>query len=270
MTIIKGSTALVTGGANGLGKAMARLFLKEGVARLIIWDINGDGLQAACRDFHEYSSRIRLFAIDVGDHEQVRAGAEKICRICGGVDILVNNAGVATGNDFAGQKHASISRTVSTNISGPMHCTLELLPAMQNKGSGHIVNISSAAALVPLPGLSVYSASKSALAVWGDALRMEFRTGNQNIKVTSVFSGHLDTDMFRGVKGSLCMPVIEHDRAAEKIIAGIRSNRQNIYMPFSVWVASAARAVLPGRFFDLCSRLAGLDRYMLGFRENNE
>jgi 3-hydroxy acid dehydrogenase/malonic semialdehyde reductase len=151
-------TILVTGATAGFGAAMARRFVRDG-HRVIAAARRADRLEALRT---ELGAALLPAALDVTDADAVAALPGSLPVEWREVDVLVNNAGLALGLDPAHKAKASDwDRMVAVNVSGMMHMTHALLPGMVERNRGHVVNISSTAAIYPYPGGHVYGASKA-------------------------------------------------------------------------------------------------------------
>lgn len=151
-------TILVTGATAGFGAAMTRRFVRDG-HRVIAAARRVERLQAL---HSELGAAVLPLVLDVTDADAVAALPNSLPPDWRAVDVLINNAGLAKGLDPA--QKASVAdwdRMVAVNVSGMMHMTHALLPGMAERNRGHIVNISSTAAIYPYPGGHVYGASKA-------------------------------------------------------------------------------------------------------------
>lgn len=152
------ATILVTGATAGFGAAMVHRFVREG-HRVIAAARRADRLQAL---HSELGDAVLPFALDVSDAAAVGALPGSLPAGWQDVDVLINNAGLALGLDPAHKSNlADWDRMVAVNVSGLVHMTHALLPAMVARNRGHIINISSTAAIYPYPGGHVYGASKA-------------------------------------------------------------------------------------------------------------
>lgn len=250
MSTITGKKALITGGASGIGRLMGQLLLQKGLDTLVIWDIDKKNLEAVKQENEQQGYRVMTYALDISDTNAVISTAKEVLIDCGVIDILINNAGIVVGKDFIEHSHEEIDRTMEINTSALMHIAKAFLPAMLNAGSGHIVNIASAAGLVGNPKMSVYVASKWAVIGWSDSLRLEMEKRKTNIRVTTVTPYYISTGMFAGVKSSVILPILRPKKAAGLIIRGIEKNKLWVRMPGLVYLLPLVKGILPQRWFD--------------------
>jgi hypothetical protein len=248
MSLIQGRSILITGGASGIGRIMAEMVLGRGPRSLILWDIDARGLDAAVSELRAIHPEVHGHVVDVAQVENVVRASREVQDATGGVDILINNAGIVVGRYFHEHSHRDIDRTMSINTLAPMHIALELLPRMLERGSGHIVNIASAAGMVANPKMSAYCASKWGVIGWSDSLRLELERLSPGVKVTTVAPYYIDTGMFHGVRSLI--PLIKPRVAAQRIIRGIEKDKVFVRMPFIVNLLPLARGILPLRCFD--------------------
>lgn len=256
MTKIKHKIALVTGGASGIGKLMGQNCLKEGAERLVIWDINEQGLNLVAEEFRGQGYTVHTYVADISNVASVEEAAARTLADVGRVDILFNNAGVVAGNKtFAEHTSADIERTMRINAVGGMHVTRMFLPAMLERGNGHIVNIASAAGLTPNRNMSVYASSKWAMLGWSESLRLEMEAYNHEKKgsemhVTTVCPSFIDTGMFNGVKQPLFTPALTPAFIAKRVIEAVLANEILVEEPFTVKLVPLMRGLLPTRVYD--------------------
>ena len=158
MTQLKDRVAIITGGARGIGRAIAEAFAAEG-ARLALADVDRAALEAAAGDLGALA-----VPTDVSDEEAVRAMVEATVRRYGRIDILVNNAGICPLTQFESISHAEWDRVLAINLTGAFLCCQAAAPHMRDAGYGRIINISSVAG--KMGGVTVgvhYAVSKAGL-----------------------------------------------------------------------------------------------------------
>ncbi|MFD2999416.1 SDR family NAD(P)-dependent oxidoreductase [Pontibacter toksunensis] len=145
MTRLRNSTILITGGASGIGRLMGLMSLERGADKVIIWDINQQNLQQVTAEMQAKGKQVFPYEVDVADVAAVAEAAGHVLQESGPPDILINNAGIVVGKMFADHSYAEIAQTLSVNVLGVMAVARAFLPGMIERGSGHVVNIASAA-----------------------------------------------------------------------------------------------------------------------------
>ena len=257
---------LVTGGASGIGKIMARKALEKGASDLVLWDINPQGLAQTQGELASIGGKVHTYTVDVSKLEEVQAAAQQTLADVGGIDILINNAGIVVGKNFHEHTHTDIQRTMLINSAALMHIALEFLPGMMSRNSGAICNIASQAALVSNPKMSVYCASKWAAFGWSDSLRLEMKQLKKNVGVTTIAPYYINTGMFEGVKSPV-IPILDPEKTSAKIIQAIEHRRAVLSLPLPFWVARLAQAVLPLRLYDwVMEHVLGIYKSMHEFK----
>lgn len=241
--------ALITGGASGIGLLMGRLLLEHGLPRLVVWDNRPEALEEAAEELRKTGGAVTAQAVDVTDSP---AAGKALAELTGDgiqIDLLVNNAGVVSGGPFASQDPQAIRAAMQVNALAPMLLARELLPAMIDRGQGHIVNISSAAGLLANPGMASYCAGKWALTGWSDSLRLEMDRDATGVKVLTVAPYYIDTGMFEGVRSPI-LPILEPQKTASRIVRAIDKGRDRLRMPWIVNMLPLLKGLLPSRLFD--------------------
>ena len=174
-------TALVTGGASGIGAATCRRLAAEG-ARVAVTDVNLDGARAIADEVDGAA-----FELDVRSTDSVRAAVQSAEQELGPVDVLVNNAGYDEWAWFTDTDEALWQRVLAVNLVGVIACTHAVLPGMQERRRGRIVNVSSEAGRVGSSGSAVYSAAKGGVLGFTKAIAIE--NGRYGITVERRGSG---------------------------------------------------------------------------------
>jgi short-subunit dehydrogenase len=265
MTQIAGRTALITGGASGIGLLMGRMLLEQGAARLVVWDVSLSNIEAAQAILGPLGSVV-FDRVDVSDTEAVLAAVARLEADGTKIDLLINNAGIVVGKPFLEHGHADIDRTIAINTGALMHLTRALLPDMVAHGPGHVVNIASAAALVSNPNMSVYAASKWAVMGWSDSLRQELERSASGVRVTTVLPYYIHTGMFDGVRSRL-IPILQPEDVARRILRAIERDAVFLHMPRIVRLLPLLRGLLPTRALDfVLNRIFGVASSMDDFR----
>jgi len=192
-----GQAVLITGGAGGLGTAMATAFAHEG-ARVMLADHNESALGEAGVHLAEAGIGVQTTLCDVTDADACRAAVAATCEAFGRLDVLVNNAGLTHVSAFADTHVAVYRRVMDVNFFGALHMTQAALPHLRS-ARGRIVVMSSIAGFAPLLARTGYCASKHALHGCFDTLRAELRP--EGVSVTLVCPSFVDTHFARAGLG---------------------------------------------------------------------
>jgi 3-oxoacyl-[acyl-carrier protein] reductase len=185
--------AIVTGGARGIGGAIAAAFADEG-ADVVIADVRAEDVAAPVLEAIAAAGRRSLFVhADVSDEQQVRAMVDRAYDELGQVDVLVNNAGVVGQVFFDELSVEEWDRVVSVNLRGVFLCTRFVLPRMLERGSGNVINIASQLGQIGGIEMAHYSASKAGVIGFTKALAREVST--KGIRVNAIAPGPIMTDL---------------------------------------------------------------------------
>ena len=203
----------------------------------------------------------------MADLNDIIRAAENLRNQIGTLDILFNNAGIVVGKSFEQHTHRDISKTIDINVSGVMHVALEFLPGMIDQEEGHIINIASAAGLIPNPNMSVYAASKWAVVGWSESLRLEQQESKTNVKVTTVMPSYITTGMFDGVKSPFLTPALDPEYIVDKIMQAVKNDEIILMEPFMTKTIPLLRGILPTKAFDfIAGKIFGVYKTMDNFR----
>ncbi|KUI28996.1 SDR family NAD(P)-dependent oxidoreductase [Mycobacterium sp. GA-2829] len=186
------TTAIVTGGAQGLGLAIAEALAARGT-RVAIFDLAGDRIAAEVARLRDEGGTVNGYTVDVSDRRQVRAAVEQVRADLGPVLILVNNAGIEQFGKFAEITDEQWDRVMAVNLRGPFICTQEVLPDMVDAAWGRIVNISSSSAQGGQSRMAAYVSSKAGVIGFTKALALEL--GPKGITVNTIPPGMVVTPM---------------------------------------------------------------------------
>jgi all-trans-retinol dehydrogenase (NAD+) len=257
----EGRVVLITGGAGGIGKALAARFLKAG-ARVVLWDREAAALDAACGELSALGS-VRGYALDITDRRKVGETAALVEREVGTVDILDNNAGVVHGADFLTCPEEKLLQTIEVNVNAVMWCTRAFLPGMIRKGRGHVVMMASASGLLGVPGMAAYSASKHAVIGLAESIRLELRKqGHRGIGMTIVCPSFVSTGMFEGTKPPLLAPWLSPDALAGKIFDAVSKDRRYVLEPFMVKLVPLLKGLGSAALLDWMGDVLGMHSAM--------
>jgi NAD(P)-dependent dehydrogenase (short-subunit alcohol dehydrogenase family) len=201
VTTLGGKVAVVTGGGSGLGAAICRALVEEGM-RVVVADIReAAAARIAAEVAGEDESRAIAMQLDVGDAGAADGFFRRVIAAFGGLDVLVNNAGTDVTAPIAEISVADFDRVLSTNLRGPFILTRAALPALRARGGGDVVNVASTAARRAWPNATAYHASKWGLVGLSHALHAELR--GERIRVCALIAGGMRTpfllDRFEGI-----------------------------------------------------------------------
>ena len=169
--------ALITGGSNGIGKAIAQRFLDEG-AKVIIFDIEKPDYDV---DFYE---------VDISNEEQIKEAFEKIKNL----DIIVNNAGIYFQTSVEETPKEQLDKIIDVNFKGAYLISKYALPLIR-KNKGNIINISSAFGIVPEPGSPAYCSTKAAIIMLTKCMAQEY--ASEGVRINAILPGPIDTPLLR-------------------------------------------------------------------------
>jgi len=237
---LRGQTALVTGAARGLGRAIALALAHAGAnVALGLRDVAADGGLAA--EIEAYGVRAMPLAMDMTDMAAVRAGVERTVAEFGRLDILVNNAGIALGGPAEDVTEENFDRTVEMNLKGTFFAAQAAGRVMIGQGYGRIINLSSQAGFVALPTESVYCMTKAAIAHLTKCLAVEW--GKHGINVNAVAPTFIHTP---GTEPALADAAFRAD-VVERIAALHRIGEPMEVAGAVVFLASPAAALITGQ-----------------------
>jgi 2-hydroxycyclohexanecarboxyl-CoA dehydrogenase len=184
---LEGRIALVTGGASGIGAATCRRLAAEG-ARVAVTDMNLEGARAIAEEVSG-----QPYELNVADNESVRAAVAAAESELGPLDILVNNAGYDEFGFFVNTDPDMWQRVIGVNLIGVIACTHAVLPGMQERRRGRIVNVASEAGRVGSPGSSVYSGAKGGVIGFTKAIAAE--AARYDVTCNAVAPGPIETPL---------------------------------------------------------------------------
>jgi NAD(P)-dependent dehydrogenase (short-subunit alcohol dehydrogenase family) len=217
---VQGKRVLVTGGSAGIGKAIA-LRLAQAGAKTLIVARDEEKLDLMREEFSAQGLEVETYSADISDPEQCAAFVQRILAEQGGIDILINNAGrsIRRAIENSYDRLHDFDRLMRLNYLAAVQVTMGFLPGMAERRSGHVVNISSIAALSTQPRFSAYVASKSALEAWSDCAASEFL--DRGVAFTNVNMPLVRTGMTAPTKFYEHVPLLDPDEAAGLVVEAI-------------------------------------------------
>ncbi|MFA5063588.1 MAG: 3-oxoacyl-[acyl-carrier-protein] reductase [Candidatus Omnitrophota bacterium] len=189
---LKDKVALITGGARGIGQAIAMTFAKEG-ADIVVADVNLEVAQKTALEIEALGRKSLALEMDVTDYAKVEEGLNKILDKFGKVDILVNNAGITKDNLILRMSQSEWDSVINVNLKGTFNCIKAVSRPMIKQRSGKIVSIASIIGLMGNAGQANYAASKAGIIALTKTVAKEL--ASRNVNANAVAPGFIQTDM---------------------------------------------------------------------------
>jgi 3-oxoacyl-[acyl-carrier protein] reductase len=185
--------AIVTGAAQGIGKAIGLALANEG-AKIVLWDINLEETEKTSKEITQlYQVETSAYKVNVANYPEVEETVKKILDKFSKIDILVNNAGITRDNLILRMNEEEWDQVIAVNLKGVFNCTKAVSRVMLKQHSGKIVNIASVVGLLGNPGQANYSASKGGVIALTKTCAREF--AKRNINVNAIAPGFIKTSM---------------------------------------------------------------------------
>jgi short-subunit dehydrogenase len=256
MRRLEGRTAVVTGAASGIGKALAEKLAQEG-CNLALCDRNEAGLAEVASQVEASGRRVSRHVVDVSNKERMLALVDEVLAFHGGVHLVLNNAGVTVVSSFEKLPLEDFEWLMGVNFWGVVYGCKFFLPALLRAEEAHIVNISSIFGIIGVPLQSSYCASKFAVRGFSESIRAELT--DTNVGVTSVHPGGIATNIARdgkyvgqdaeGKKKGLVQQfqarAMPPAKAAERIVEAVKKNRSRIVIAPEAYALDFAQRLSP-------------------------
>lgn len=258
MKNLSGKNAILTGGSSGIGPYIARALATEGVNIALVARTKGL-LESVSKNLSDFSSRVITVPADITDVSDRIKIINTVNEEFGQIDILINNAAICHIAPFVRQGEKQISGMIETNFTAPVLFTLEILKGMLDRGSGHVINISSLAGKKGTPYEAVYSGSKAALIEWGNALRLETEDSGVGVSaICPVFISKVGMFAKFGISCPKLIGIVSPESVAKATIKAIKKNQQEVLVrPSPTRPLYALNALSPG-LGNLAIKLIGL------------
>ncbi len=242
---------VITGAGAGVGRATAREFAKRG-CDVGLLGRNAERLQAAAEEMRAYGVRTTVAIADVADSEAVEAAADQIEAVLGPITVWVNNAMATVFAPVSELTAGEVRRGTEVTYLGTVHGTMAALRRMRRRGSGSIVNVSSALAFRSVPLQSVYCGAKAAIRGFTDSLRSEILHDGDDIHLTLVHLPAVNTPQFAwalnrtGKRAQPMPPIFEPEIAARAVVFAAFHHRREIWVGVSTVIAIMANGIAAG------------------------
>ncbi len=241
---VAGRKVMITGASSGIGAAAAHKIGAEGGEVLLVAR-SADKLEEIRDEITELGGVAYVHRCDLTDMDDIDRMANEVLEQHGRVDILVNNAGksIRRSVDRAYGRFHDYQRTMQLNYFAPVKLILDLLPAMRDQGSGHIINISTIGLQTNTPRFSAYLASKAALDAFSRSIAVEMIS--DGVHVTTIYMPLVRTPMIAPTKIYDRFPTLSPDEAADMIIEAIRKRPKRIATTLGS-IGQLGYAIAPG------------------------
>ena len=253
MRELRDKVVVITGGAGGIGAALAEAFGARGSV-LALLDLDLDAAERTAARLREGGSRCTAHACDVSDRAALAAAREQVLEAHGGVDVLVNNAGFTVFSSFAELREEEIDRLLNVNLRGVIDGCRLFLPDLRARPEAHIVNISSSAGFAGFPWQTLYSATKFGVRGFSDALRAELHV--EGIGVTCVHPGSTATNIMNAAPSrdatitdflaAQMESSFPPDKLARRVVRAVRRKRAVLPVTPDGWAVASFARLSPG------------------------
>jgi len=257
MRQLDGKRVLITGGARGIGHAIALRLAAEG-CKIVLTDLKQELLPEAAAAISAAGGDVSTYALDVTEGEAIAELRERLNRGKGPIDLLINSAGVVFGGSFLEVPLEQHFLTYRINLLGLVAVTRAFLPDLISRPEAHLVNIASAAGFIGLPMGSTYASSKWAVIGFSDSIRQELKSQrHRHVRVSIICPSYVSTGLFGGARAPRLTRILTAERVAELTVAAIKKNRSYMLTPWLIKITPALKGLLPTPIFELTSKLFG-------------
>ncbi len=251
----KDKTVFLTGASSGIGEALAVAFAKKG-ATIGLLARREELLAELAKKCHDAGGKARIFPCDVVDSDGVHAAAEKFRDEFGHIDIMIANAGIGGNNkETRNYEPDAVKKLIEINLLGSVNAIHAVLPQMLERGSGHLVAISSLAGFRGLPKSAAYSASKAGMTAFFESVRLD--VAKKGIDVTIIQPGFIRTPLTAGRENKMPF-LMELDDAIPHFIKAIENKKKFAAFPWQLATIVRAGKFMPAWLYD---RIAGRANY---------
>jgi short-subunit dehydrogenase len=263
--ILAGQTVAITGGARGIGRAIAQALLRQGM-RVAIGDVDEQAAEQTVRELggpgdapHPSAIALRLDVTERGSFEAFLDATEEQL---GPVDVLINNAGIMPLGRFIDEDDLTARRMIDINLHGVILGTKLALARMVPRDRGHVVNIASQAGKFGAPGGATYSATKHAVVGLSEAVRGELHLMGAHIDLSYVMPYAVNTELSSGLGEVRGQHSLEPEEVADAIVEALQHGIVEVWVPKSTKRTYQLGTLLPRRLADGLGRAMKADRLL--------
>lgn len=241
---------MITGASSGIGRGLAVEIGRRG-AKVGLVARRVDVIDEVVREIEAAGGTAMSLPADVQDVDSVSAAAEKLRASIGPIDVLIANAGIGPTRDAANFSAAEVSDVINVNVIGASNSVAAVIPQMVERGSGHLVAISSLAAYRGVPKSAAYCASKAAVSAFFESLRLDLEP--RGLDVTIIHPGFIKTPLTNGRDAKMPF-LMELDDAVGKMVKAIEKRRKRYSFPWQLATIVRAGMIMPIWMYDRISR----------------
>ncbi len=270
MEDIRRKNAILTGGSKGIGPIIAETLAEEGV-NLALAARSENKLREVTDKVKSLGVRAISVPADVTDEDSLKNLVSKTLKEFGSIDILVNNAGIEWVSRYTALSTEHIKRIITTNLMGPMVLTRFVLPHMLERGSGHVVTMSSLGGKKGSPYSATYAATKAGLIAWTSSIRTELRgSGVSASVICPTFISDVGMFAVYNKKAPWMVGEVKPDKVAMAVVKAIKNDIQEILVtPGPARLFLMIDALCPGIISSIL-RLTGVYKFYKGQADDNE
>jgi NAD(P)-dependent dehydrogenase (short-subunit alcohol dehydrogenase family) len=253
-----GKVVVITGGARGIGAATAAAVARLG-ATVAIGDLDLDLAKGTADELDGDSLALPL---DVTDHARFTQFLDEVEKQLGPIDVLINNAGVMRIGPFEDESDRSTAVQLAINLHAVIHGTREAVKRMRPRGTGHIVNLASAAGKAGFPGGATYCATKHGVVGLSEAVRNELR--GSGVELSVVMPAIVRTELAAGLTESRFIKPVEPTDVAEAIVKTLQHPKFDVFVPRSLDATFRFTRLLPRSAAEWVARTFKSDQVLYG------
>ena len=255
MAQLRGRRVAITGGAQGIGRAIAEALIGAG-AKVALGDVQDGAVKQTATELGPAATGYRL---DVTDEAGFATFLDQATADLGGLDVLVNNAGIMPIGPFLEESAGVTRRTIEIDVLGVMTGTRLAGARFARRGSGHIVNIASVMGTLASPNAATYCAAKYAVVGFSESLRQEWR--GSGVRISAICPGFVRTELIAGMSAPGPLErflVVNPEDVAAAVVAELgKGTSRTVFVPKLVGLVSRGTASLPTALVDAAFRLSG-------------
>lgn len=245
---MKYPSVFITGASRGIGEALADRYAAPGVTLGLLAQDRSEELDSVASRCRAKGARVFTYLVNVADQSAMRVAAQDFLSKAKSIDLVIANAGIALTEDETFLSSNVPQSNIEVNYLGLINTLIPFVPTMMNRKSGHLAAVSSIASFRSTQNSGAYSASKAAVNLWTEGLRL--RVAASGVFVTTLCVGFVDTDMTK--KNAFWMPgLISAPEAARLIDLAIIKRKRLVTLPWKANLLWSFFRALPGEWYDV-------------------